>query len=198
MLSRPSPPLGDEVIRLEPLDGRYVPDFVRLIADPDVVRNTRIPTSADATFAATWVDRYVEGWSDGSRAGFAILSDAGAFLGFAAIVDLDLGGRQGEIGYVVSRESRGRGIAGRALRLVTEWALGELGLEQVELHIDPGNEASIKVAERVGYVREGILRSVHFKEDARNDIAMYSLLRSDLGQAPRPVTSAHTPTQGGG
>ena len=179
MLRPPSPPLADEVIRLEPLDERYAPDFERLIGDPDVVRNTRVPTDADAGFGAIWNDRYVQGWRDGSRAGFAIVSETDAFLGFVGIVDLDLGCEQGEIGYVVARDARGRGIAGRALRLVTGWALDDLGLERVELHIDPANEASIRVAERIGYVREGVLRSVHFKEGVRNDVVMYSLLRSD-------------------
>jgi RimJ/RimL family protein N-acetyltransferase len=179
VLSPPSPPLADEAIRLEPLDERYVPDVESLIADPDVVRNTRVPTDAGAGFGAIWTDRYVQGWRDGSRAGFAILSETGAFLGFVGIVDLDLGRQQGEIGYVVARDARGRGIAGRALRLVTDWALDDLHLERVELHIDPANEASIRVAERVGYMREGVLRSVHFKEDVRNDIVMFSLLRSD-------------------
>jgi RimJ/RimL family protein N-acetyltransferase len=179
VLSRPSPPLADGVIRLEPLDGRFVAGFEELIADPDVVRNTRVPTDAEHGFGAVWLDRYVEGWRDGSRAGFAVLADTDAFLGFVGIVDLDLDGHQGEIGYVVSREARGRGVAGRALRLVTAWALGDLGLERVELHIEPGNDASIRVAERAGYVREGVLRSVHFKEGLRQDIAMYSLLRGD-------------------
>jgi RimJ/RimL family protein N-acetyltransferase len=179
VLTQPSPPLADGVVRLEQLGERYVADFERLIADPDVVRNTRVPTNVEAGFGATWLDRYVQGWRDGSRAGFAVLSEADEFLGFVGIVDLDLDRQQGEIGYVVTREARGRGVAGRALRLVTDWALGDLGLERVELHIDPGNEPSIRVAERIGYVREGVLRSVHFKDDRRQDIAMYSLLRSD-------------------
>jgi len=179
VLSRPSPQLADDLIRLEPVDARFVAGFEELVADPDVIRNTRVPTDAAPGFGADWLDRYVEGWRDGSRAGFAVVSDADAFLGFVGIVDLDLAGQQGEIGYVVSREARGHGVAGRALRLLTDWALGDLGLERVELHIEPGNEASIRVAERVGYVREGVLRSVHFKEGIRQDIAMYSLVRGD-------------------
>jgi len=179
LLTQPSPPLADDVIRLDPLGERYVSGFERLLADPEVVRNTRVPTDAEPGFAATWLERYVRGWRDGSRAGFAIISDAGVFLGFAGIVDLDLVAGQGEIGYVVVREARGGGIAGRALRLVTGWALGELGLARVELHIEPGNEPSIRVAERAGYVREGVLRSVYFKDGVRQDIAIYSLLRDD-------------------
>lgn len=188
-LHPPITPLADGTIRLEPLDARFVSEFERLVEDPEVIRNTRVPSQPPPGFAASWIDRYVRGWADGSRAGFAILAcDDGAFLGFAAIVDLQREERQGELGYVVAREARGRGIARRALRLLTRWALAELGLRRVELRIDPENLASIRVAERCGYVREGVLRSLHFKEDLRSDTAVYSLLPSDLDDvAPIPV-----------
>jgi RimJ/RimL family protein N-acetyltransferase len=178
-LRPPSRPLADDTIRLEPLDERFVPDFERLLEDPEVVRNTRVPSSPPPDFASLWVGRYVEGWHDGSRAGFALLSPEATFLGFGGLVDLDLDARQGEIGYVVAREARGRGVAGRALRLITGWAIDELGLERVELHIDPENIASIRVAERCAYVREGVLRSLHFKDAIRADTAIYSMLRAD-------------------
>jgi RimJ/RimL family protein N-acetyltransferase len=178
------PPLSDEAIRLEPLDERFVPDFEQLASDPEVVRFTRVPARTDSSFAATWVGRYVAGWDDGSRAGFAILSSDDEFLGLAAIVDLDLAGRQAEIGYVVAPAARGRGVAGRALRLVSAWALGPLGLERVELRISADNEPSLRVAERLGFVREGVLRSLHLKDDVRSDTAVYSLLH---GERPRPL-----------
>jgi RimJ/RimL family protein N-acetyltransferase len=178
-LRAPSPPLADDAVRLDPLDERYVPDFERVLDDAGIVRYTRVPTNPPNGFAARWIGRYVKGWQDGSCAGFAILSTESAFLGFAAIVDLDLRACQGEIGYAVIGEARGRGIAGRALRLITGWALDGLGLERVELRIDLDNEASIRVAERAGYHRDGVLRSLHFKEDLRADLAIYSLLAAD-------------------
>jgi RimJ/RimL family protein N-acetyltransferase len=49
----------------------------------------------------------------------------------------------------------------------------------VELRITPDNVPSIRVAERCGFVREGVLRSVHFKEELRSDLAVYSRLPSD-------------------
>jgi RimJ/RimL family protein N-acetyltransferase len=180
-LTPPEPPLADDTIRLEPLDDRHVSDFEGLLQDPEVVRNTRVPSNPPPGFAGTWLNRYVEGWRDGTRAGFAILGEQGDFLGFVAIVDMNLDERQGEIGYVVARAARGRGVAGRALGLITDWALDGLGLERVELHIDPENIASIRVAERSGYVREGVLRSLYFKEGQRGDTAIYSLLPTDPG-----------------
>jgi [ribosomal protein S5]-alanine N-acetyltransferase len=107
------------------------------------------------------------------------VSLGGEFLGMAAIVDLDLDARQGEIGYLVVEEARGQGTAGRALRLVTDWALGDLGLARVELLIDVENAPSIRVAERAGYRREGVLRSLHLEGNRRADMAVYSLLPGD-------------------
>lgn len=62
----------------------------------------------------------------------------------------------------------------------TRWALAELGLARLELTCGPGNEASQRVAERCGFVREGLLRShVPFK-GARRDSMIYSLLPGEL------------------
>jgi RimJ/RimL family protein N-acetyltransferase len=195
----PAPPLADDLIRLEPLDERFIQDFEGLVDDPDVVRNTRVPSGPPDGFAADWIGRYTRGWADGSCAGFAILDKGGAFQGFAAIVDLDLPARQGEIGYVVAREARGRGVAGRALQLVTDWAFEGLGLDRVELRIDVANQPSIRVAERAGYHCDGILRSLHFKEDIRRDFAVYSLLRGETRSAPgRRQLRATPPPLGGG
>jgi RimJ/RimL family protein N-acetyltransferase len=94
-------------------------------------------------------------------------------------VQIDREGRQAEAGYIVAPRARGRGIAARALRLLTDWALAELDLERVELRITADNVPSIRVAERAGFVREGVLRSVHFKQELRTDVAVYSRLAGD-------------------
>jgi RimJ/RimL family protein N-acetyltransferase len=65
------------------------------------------------------------------------------------------------------------------VRLLTDWGFEALGLERLELRIDVSNPASERVAERAGYVREGVLRSVWFKEDVRLDQGIWSRLRSD-------------------
>src|SRR5438034_6397481 len=48
---------------------------------------------------------------------------------------------------------RSRGVASEALRLMTEWAFAELGMQRLELLISVENEASKRVAARCGYVR---------------------------------------------
>ncbi len=45
--------------------------------------------------------------------------------------------------------------------------------------MDEANAASVRVAQRAGYVHEGTLRSAYFKDGRRADIAIWSRLRSD-------------------
>ena len=181
MLTPPDPPLADDVVALEPLRATHVPAMHALADDADVERFTLLPTTLDLETARSWVERYIVGWGEGTLGGFAIESAAErAFLGFIGIVRYDAAGRTAELGYIVAPEARGRGVAARALGLLTAWCLDGLGLERVELRIDPANLPSVRLAERVGYVREGVLRSMPFKDGLRVDLVVYSRLPGDL------------------
>ena len=173
-----APELSDDAVLLEPLGRRHVEEFGWAVdGDPDIIRFTRVPTSPDAGFLDAWLGGYEDAWQEGTKAGFAIrASDDGALIGFAGIVVLDLAALEGEIGYALRPEGRGRGAATRAVSLVTRWALEELGLRRVELRIDVENTASARVAERCGYRLDGVLRSVHVKEGLRADVGVWSRL----------------------
>jgi RimJ/RimL family protein N-acetyltransferase len=67
----------------------------------------------------------------------------------------------------------------RAVRLVAEWAFGELGVRRISLLVDPRNSASVAVAERAGFEHEGVLRSWTDVNGERVDHASYSLLPTD-------------------
>jgi RimJ/RimL family protein N-acetyltransferase len=170
----------DGTIRLERWEARHSDGVAAVLRDPDVQRYTFAPSPWQEGFEQTWLERYDEGWANGTRAGFAMVDAASSeFLGLALLVRIDRDGRECEAGYLVAPHARGRGVAVRGLRLLTEWALTELELLRIELRIDAENVASIRVAERAGYVREGVLRSVHFKNGIRSDMAIYSRLASD-------------------
>ena len=87
----------------------------------------------------------------------------------------------GHIGYWVAAAARGRGVAPEALRALSRWAFAELELGRVELVTDPDNVASQRVAEKAGFQREGVLRSVLLCRDgSRRDGVMFSLLPGEL------------------
>jgi RimJ/RimL family protein N-acetyltransferase len=173
--------LVDGDIRLDPLTEQHAAAMDALARDVDVARFTRVPEPVPDEFGSQWVERYTRGREEGMNAGFAIMDvESEEFLGFMALVSLDLEKAEAEAGYITTSPARGRGVATRALRLLSAWAFAELPLERIELLIDVANPASEVVAQRAGYTREGVLRWTYLKPGLRSDSIVYSLLRREI------------------
>ena len=85
------------------------------------------------------------------------------------------------VGYWIAAEARGLGICTRALRLLSRHALEALSVQRVALITDPDNLASQRVAEKVGFQREGVLRAHLRHPDGRvRDSVSFSLLPGEL------------------
>jgi RimJ/RimL family protein N-acetyltransferase len=168
-------------LHLEPLAEEHIGHVADLIADPEVLRFTRVPEPPPGDFPREWIEGYEQGRADGTREGFAALGPDGEFLGLALAPTIDREGRELELGYIVASAARGRGVATEMLRQLTRWAFEELGAHRIVLIIDVRNPASERVAERCGYVREGVMRSVHIKQGMRGDCSLWSRLPTDPG-----------------
>ncbi len=173
----PDPPLSDGVITLRPLDERDLPAIERAASDAEIVRWFDLDTRSPAAYLAAKRDA----WTEGTGASFAIcdatLPDPS--LG-QVFIERDDDGR-GSVGYWLLENARGKGRATRAVRLMASWALPELRLGRLQLHTDPENVASQRVAERAGFAHEGVLRAYNGRRDGtRADAVVYSLLPQDL------------------
>jgi RimJ/RimL family protein N-acetyltransferase len=167
-------------VRLELLAEKHLVSVAAMFDDEDVLRYTRIPDPAPAGFEREWLEFYEEGRRERKREAFAVVdADAGSFLGLALAFGIDREGQQLELGYVVAPQARGRGVATRALQLLTDWALNDLDALRIELWISASNNASKRVATNAGYRYEGTLRSYHFKQGRREDFEIWSRLASD-------------------
>jgi RimJ/RimL family protein N-acetyltransferase len=166
-------------IRLESFGEQHLAELDAMLDDPDLLRFTRVPEPVPPGFARVWLDRYEAGRRDGTREAFAMVDEHCAFLGLALAPKLDREARTAELGYVVAPAARGRGVATEALRQLTAWALDELDMLRLELLISVENGASKRVAERCGYLREGVLRSLHVKQGLREDTEIWSRLATD-------------------
>jgi RimJ/RimL family protein N-acetyltransferase len=150
-----------------------------LLDDPDVLRFTRLPVPPPPGYARTWYERYEAGRVEGTREAFAALDDDGRFAGLALAVDIDREGREIELGYITAPAARGRGVATGMLDELTRWAFDMLGALRLTLIIDVENRASSRVAERCGYVLEGVMRSSYLKDDVRIDAGLWARLPTD-------------------
>ncbi len=163
--------LEDGGVALRPLTEDDVPAIVEACRDPLIPRHTRTPEGLTEEQAREFVA--------GAKNSFAIVDartdELLGVVGFSVLED-----SRGNFGYWVKKEARGRGVASRALRLLTRWAAEEHRLERLQLIVEPENAASIRVAENAGFSREGLLRSYIELKGRRLDVYMYSLLPHEL------------------
>jgi RimJ/RimL family protein N-acetyltransferase len=170
---------ADGAPRLVPLADEHLDAVAAMFEDADLLRFTRLPVPVPPGYARAWLDRYEEGRADGTKEAFAAVDADGTFVGLALAPKIDLAGGEAELGYIVTPQARGRGIATTMLHELTRWAFAELGMVRLYLIIDVQNAASERVAERCGYVREGVMRSTHLKDGVRVDAGLWSRLRTD-------------------
>lgn len=88
--------------------------------------------------------------------------------------------RSAYIGYWIDQEFAGRGITSMAVAMASDYSLGTLRLHRLELNIRPENAASMAVAEKIGYRREGHREKyLHIDGDWRDHVT-YVLIAGDI------------------
>lgn len=85
-----------------------------------------------------------------------------------------------EIGYWAMPKHRGRGLMSQALDILSKWVLLEQGFARVEVRVAVENLSSQRVAEKAGFIREGIARQAGRVHSGRVDLVIFSRVLSDL------------------
>jgi len=173
----PDPPLRDEAVVLRPYTEADVDELTAALQDPEIAEWTNVPEPYTRGHALRFI---VEGPGGISELTLAIRDAGDGRLLGSLGVRLDEVQRYAEMGYWVGADDRGRGVATRAIRLVSRWAIEELGVGRVQILAAPGNAASRRAAERAGFTAEGTLRAYRVQKDRRVDLVMHSLLPGDL------------------
>ncbi len=120
-------------------------------------------------------------WEEGGIYGFAILDAGdGSFVGGCSLSNIHPLYRFCNLGYWVRSSRRGQGMAGRAARLAAYFGIERLRMVRVEVVVAVGNTASIRVAEKIGAHREGILRNRILVGPKCHDAVMYSIIPEDF------------------
>jgi [ribosomal protein S5]-alanine N-acetyltransferase len=173
--------LSDGVVRLRLMTDADVPAIVAAVQDPQIPRFTTVPAPYTEQEARQWRRTASTGLGAGTDLPTLIVDAAGdELLGAVGLHNLDPETGRCSAGYWVAAEARGRGVARRGLRLLAGFAFDELGVRRIEAWIEPENAASLRVAEAVGFRREGLLRSFMEVGGRRRDMLMCSLLPEDL------------------
>jgi RimJ/RimL family protein N-acetyltransferase len=161
------------LVRRAPDRDRDLTAIVLGASDEDVAHFVpTIPSPYTEGDAHAFLDVAQRGWLDGTELTFAIVDrQTETLLGLVTVRPRD----GGSVGYWLAREARGRGLAAEALGAVLAWVREERGVERFVLTAHVDNVASQRVAERVGFVRTGVVRHVPPFADGRDDAFLYEL-----------------------
>ena len=183
----PERPLSDGVVALRALNTEDIAPLHSNLADAAVREYMSIPLDQTTEGTARYVTTRAKAMEDGTDASFAV-TDAltGELLGTIGVERSCDDPAIGSIGYWLFAGARGRGVATRAVCLLTAWAFDALALARLQITVHERNIASQRVAEKNGYVREGVMRSIAEQHGARVDLVMFSRLADD--PAPEEVS----------
>jgi ribosomal-protein-serine acetyltransferase len=130
---------------------------------------------------STYLDRQPDAWASGDAYNFAILDrHTGGFLGGCGLTQINRRHRFANMYYWIRTGQTKRGVATRAVRLLARFGCETLALQRIEIVVPVGHAASLRVAEKAGAFREGILRNRVILHDTAHDAVMFSFVPHDF------------------
>jgi len=176
----PVPTLTGGRVRLRPLCKTDALDLFAVHSDARVMRYWSHPAWTELEQAIARIEEL-----ERSRASAefytwaATIGGSDRLIGTVSLFALNRTQQRAEVGYALGSCMWGRGYATEMLRTAIGFAFGSVGLSRLEADIDPRNAASCRLVERVGFVREGLLRDRWRVAGEVTDSAIYGLLRSE-------------------
>lgn len=100
-------------------------------------------------------------------------------IGTCGFTRIDAANDCAEIGYVLNPDFHGKGYATEAVRKIIDFGFSELSLNRIEARFMKGNEASLRLMQRVGMTFEGYMRDLIFVKGSYRTVGISSILKSE-------------------
>lgn len=152
-----------------------------LFADPEVARYTDTGpfTSLDeASEVIDWIDGIFAS-RQGMRWALALRDDADTLIGTAGYNQWHRWNNSAELGYDLAQRYWGQGLMVEALAPILDFGFIQMALNRIEADVTVGNEGSIRVLNKLGFHREGLLRQRGFWKGSYHDVWLFSLLKNE-------------------
>ncbi|MDX8143098.1 GNAT family N-acetyltransferase [Lentzea sp. BCCO 10_0061] len=159
----------------------WTPDDAPIIlaASVEPMMDRQFTAQIDSLAAAEeWIALLASHRTDDTAYAFAVLHE-GVPVGNVAVSSVERRHLTGWVSYWMREEARGKGLATRACRAVSEFAFSELGLFRLEIAHRLDNPASCRVATGAGYAVEGVERARLLYDGVRYDTETHARLATD-------------------
>lgn len=174
------PPLETSRLVLRHLLPSDAPDVFAVFSDPRVMRYwdaLPMPAVEDAVRYIEEIDDHLRHrtlfqWGAEERA-------TGRVIGTCTLLHVSMPHQRAEIGFALGSAHWGKGLAYEMVTAFLAFAFDDLRLHRLEADVDPRNERSLRLLERLGFRREGFLRERYHTGGERQDTVMLGLLRHE-------------------
>ncbi|MFF2045352.1 GNAT family N-acetyltransferase [Kitasatospora sp. NPDC058170] len=173
---------SDGPVILRPISAADLPTLEALLADPEALGPFQWYGWSDP---GRWRRQWAEDGLLGEERSQLAVASGGALHGFVgwrrrAVVP---GAPYWNIGIQLFPQARGRGIGTEAQRLLADYLFAHSPVVRLEADTESANLAEQRALEKCGFTREGVQRSLVFRDGQWRDVVRYSLLRGDARRA---------------
>jgi ribosomal-protein-alanine N-acetyltransferase len=180
------PRLETERLTLRKLTLDDLEDVYAYSSDPEVTRYLRWGPHASLEQTESYIREVLQEYKEGRDGPWGIEHRAsGHVVGAIHLMGIRTRHRRAEIRFLLSRAYWGKGLMVEALLRVLRYAFEEVGLNRVEALCLVDNLAAIRVLEKAGMKKEGVLREYAFQKGAFGYSCVYSMLRRDYEESSR-------------
>ncbi|HZC16337.1 MAG TPA: GNAT family N-acetyltransferase [Caulobacteraceae bacterium] len=169
--------LKTERLSLNPLEARDAPAVHQMMSDIEVMAFWDTAVIDDPAVTVEIVERELDDVErDKARYWTMELAKSGACIGLCDLSEIDRRHSRADVGFMVARRCWGAGYALEAMHAVIGHAAQGLRLRRLQARAHLGNVRSMRLLDRLGFRREGLLRGYVERDGERRDCALYGLL----------------------
>ena len=183
-LSDTFPTLHTERLDLIEIKQQHLGDLFKLFGNSAVTRFYNVVTLTEEHEAQKFIDHFHSRFVQKAaiRWGIALKGheDIMGTVGFNNFTQH----HRANIGYDLLPSQWNKGYTTEALLAIIRFGFNRLDINRIEAEVMQGNTSSERVLEKLGFLKEGVLRDWMYWNDQHYDMTMFSLLRSDFGASP--------------
>jgi [ribosomal protein S5]-alanine N-acetyltransferase len=173
----PFPTLYTERLELRQITDADVNDVFEMRSNPTLMQYIGRPIAQSTDDAQKLIDviKNLLNSNDGITWGVTVKGNP-KVIGTLGFWRIEKDNHRTEIGYMLNHDYHGKGIMHEAMVTAIEYAFKVMDVHTIEASINPTNAASIALAERHNFVREGHFKDIYYFNGSYRDTYIYSLL----------------------
>lgn len=172
--------INTERLLLRPFVQSDAQDIYEIFSDKQVMKYYDLLPFESLERAKQQVEFFTQGFEQKTMLRWGIeYKDNSKLIGTCGFFAFNEDARKAELGYELNSIYQGRGLMSEALGAILRYIFEETDINRVEAYVEPDNISSQKLAEKLGFTKEGTLRQYERCRGEIIDICVYGCLRSD-------------------